>query len=92
MANKIITGIHLSELIGYIAAFCSTISLVPQVIKLWQERSAKAISTTMYLIYSLGIIFWLIYGIMINSSPLIIAEVITLILCLTILTMKLLWK
>ena len=81
-----------AELIGYAAAFCATVSLIPQVIKIWKERSAKAISITMYLIYSLSLILWLIYGIMINSIPLIIAEIITLILSIAILIMKYLWK
>ncbi len=84
--------LYLSELIGYAAAFCGTVSLIPQIVKLWKERSAKAISTTMYLIYSLGVVLWLIYGIMINSIPLIIAEIITLVLSIAILIMKYLWK
>lgn len=83
---------YLLDLIGYIAAFCSTISLIPQVIKIWKDRSAKAISITMYLIYSLAVVFWLIYGIMINSVPLITAEIITLVLSIAILIMKYLWK
>jgi len=81
-----------AELIGYDAAFCGTVSLIPQIVKLWKERSAKAISATMYLIYTLGVVLWLIYGIMINSIPLIIAEIITLVLSIAILIMKYLWK
>jgi MtN3 and saliva related transmembrane protein len=81
-----------SELIGYAAAFCGTVSLIPQLIKIWKERSAKAISITMYLIYSVAVVLWLIYGIMINSIPLIIAEIITLVLSVAILIMKYLWK
>ena len=81
-----------AELIGYAAAFCGTVSLIPQIIKLCKERSAKAISATMYLIYTIGVVLWLIYGIMINSIPLIIAEIITLGLSITILIMKYLWQ
>ncbi len=84
--------LYVAELIGYAAAFCGTVSLIPQIIKLWKERSAKAISAIMYLIYTLGVVLWLIYGIMINSIPLIIAEIITLILSIAILIMKYLWK
>ncbi len=82
----------IAELIGYAAAFFSTASLVPQVIKIWKEREVKAISASMYLIYSLAVVLWLIYGIMINSIPLIIAEIITLVLSIAILVMKYLWK
>ena len=87
-----INELCVAELIGYAAAFCGTVSLIPQIVKLWKERSAKAISATMYLIYTLGVVLWLIYGIMINSIPLIIAEIITLILSIAILIMKYLWK
>lgn len=87
-----INELCVAELIGYAAAFCGTVSLIPQIVKLWKERSAKAISATMYLIYTLGVVLWLIYGIMINSIPLIIAEIITLVLSIAILIMKYLWK
>ncbi len=63
-----------------------------KIVKLCKERSAKAISATMYLIYTFGVVLWLIYGIMINSIPLIIAEITTLILSIAILIMKYLWK
>jgi MtN3 and saliva related transmembrane protein len=43
-------------------------------------------------IYTIGVVLWLIYGIMINSIPLIIAEIITLVLSIAILIMKYLWK
>ena len=84
--------LYVAEFIGYAAAFCGTVSLIPQIVKLRKERSAKAISATMYLIYTIGVVLWLIYGIMINSIPLIIAEIITLILSIAILIMKYLWK
>ena len=87
-----INKLCVAELIGYAAAFCGTASLIPQIVKLWKERSAKAISATMYLIYTLGVVLWLIYGLMLNSTPLIIAEIITLVLSIAILIMKYLWK
>ncbi len=79
------------DIIGYLAAFFSTISLLPQIIKLYRERSARAISVIMYSLYSIGTVLWLLYGILLNSVPLIITEVITLIFALTILMMKLKW-
>ena len=84
--------LYVAEFIGYAAAFCGTVSLIPQIVKLRKERSAKAISATMYLIYTIGVVLWLTYGIMINSIPLIIAEIIALVLSITILIMKYLWK
>ena len=80
------------ELLGFIAGALSAISFLPQVIKIWRFRSVKDISISMYIIYALSVILWLIYGIIIKSTPLVIAEIITLILVSTILTLKYLWK
>ena len=80
------------DLLGYIAAALTTISFVPQVIKICRFRSVKDISIIMYIIHTLSVILWLIYGIIIKSMPLVIAETLTLILVSTILTLKYLWK
>ena len=80
------------EIIGYLALFCTTISFIPQVIELYRKKSAKDISTSMYIIYALGMILWLIYTIWIKAVPLIIGNIISLILAIIILTMKYLWK
>ena len=80
------------EIIGYLALFCTTISFIPQVIELYRKKSAKDISTGMYVIYALGMILWLIYSLWIKAVPLIIGNVISLILAIIILTMKYLWK
>jgi MtN3 and saliva related transmembrane protein len=80
------------EIIGYLALFCTTISFIPQVIELYRKKSAKDISTSMYIIYALGMILWLIYTIWIKAVPLIIGNVISLILAIIILTMKYLWR
>ena len=80
------------ELLGFIAAGLGAISFLPQLIKIWRFRSIKDISTGMYVIYAFSVILWLIYGIIIKSEPLILAEILTLILVNTILIMKYLWK
>ena len=80
------------ELLGYIAAGLGAISFLPQLIKIWRFRSVKDISTGMYVIYAISVILWLIYGIIIKSEPLILAEILTLILVSTILLMKYMWK
>jgi MtN3 and saliva related transmembrane protein len=80
------------ELLGFVAAGLSAISFLPQLIKIWRFRSVKDISTGMYVIYAVSVILWLIYGIIIKSEPLILAEISTLILVSAILTMKYLWK
>ena len=80
------------ELLGFVAAGLSAISFLPQLIKIWRFRSVKDISTGMYVIYAVSVILWLVYGIILKSEPLILAEILTLVLVCTILTLKYLWK
>lgn len=80
------------EFLGYTAAILSAGSFLPQVFKIWKFRSVKDISLAMYIIYGASVVLWLIYGIIIASAPIIFAEIITLILIATIISMKYLWK
>ena len=80
------------EIIGFIAAFFTTIAGLPQLIKVIKTRKARDLSIAMILILSLGIFLWLIYGILINSWPLIIADTISLAIALAILFFKLKYK
>ena len=75
--------------IGLIAAVCTTVAFVPQLIRVWQLRSAREISLTMFLIFSLGTFLWLLYGIFIRSVPVALANAVTLALSLAILALKL---
>jgi MtN3 and saliva related transmembrane protein len=79
----------MKELLGYIAATLTTFSFLPQVIKIIQHRSVKDISLIMYIFFSVGIVLWLIYGIMMSSLPMILANTITLMLNLVIIYLKL---
>jgi MtN3 and saliva related transmembrane protein len=75
--------------IGLMAAVCTTTSFVPQLIRIWRLRSAREISLTMFLIYSLGVLLWLLYGVFLHSLPIILANVTALVLSLAILALKL---
>ncbi len=75
--------------IGFVAAVLTTISFVPQVLKIWRTRSAKDVSLGMYSLFTLGIVIWLVYGVLIESWPVILANVVTLILAGAVLLMKL---
>jgi MtN3 and saliva related transmembrane protein len=77
------------SLIGSTAACCTTISFVPQLIRVWKLKSAREISLTMFSVFSAGVFLWLVYGIFIRSFPIILANAITLALSLTILALKL---
>jgi len=65
------------DIIGLIAATLTTSSFAPQVYKTWREKSSKGISLTMYSMIFIGAALWLIYGIHIQSAPIIIANIAT---------------
>ncbi|WP_024929903.1 SemiSWEET transporter [Methylophilus sp. OH31] len=75
--------------IGSIAAVCTTIAFVPQVIKSWRTRDLSGISLPMYTIFTTGVLLWLIYGILRQDWPVIIANAITAILAGVVLWLKL---
>lgn len=75
-------------LIGYLAATLTTVAFLPQLIKVWKNRSAKDVSYAMLLIFSSGVLCWLMYGFLIGSLPIIFANSLTLILNLLILMLK----
>jgi MtN3 and saliva related transmembrane protein len=81
-----------TELIGFIAAILTTAAFVPQVYKIVKLKSAEGISLTMYWIMFTGIVFWEIYGWLILSPPVILANIITASLLLIIIYYKLRYK
>jgi MtN3 and saliva related transmembrane protein len=79
----------LNTCIGAIAAVCTTIAFVPQVIKSWRTRDLSGILLPMYTIFTLGVILWLVYGLLIGDWPVIIANAITALLAGVVLLLKL---
>lgn len=79
----------LVETIGFVAAFCTTISFVPQLFRVIQLRSARDISLGMFLFFSFGVFLWFVYGFSIHSKPVIVSNGVTLILSVSILVLKL---
>jgi MtN3 and saliva related transmembrane protein len=75
--------------IGFVAAMLTTVAFLPQVVKVWTTQSAKDVSLGMYLILTIGVALWLVYGIFIVSWPMIISNAITLVLASAVLGMKL---
>ena len=78
--------------IGFFAAFCTTIAFLPQAIKVYKSKSTKDISLSMFLIFTIGVLSWLIYGLIISDLPVILANAITLILSSIILFYKIRFK
>ena len=78
-----------TTVVGFFAGFLTTISFLPQVVKTWKTRSASDLSLGMFSVFSVGVLFWLVYGFLIQEPPMIIWNSVTLILVLAILVMKL---
>ena len=78
--------------IGFFAAFCTTIAFLPQALKVYKSKSTKDISLYMFVIFTIGVFSWLVYGVIISDLPIILANAVTLILSLFILLFKLKYK
>jgi MtN3 and saliva related transmembrane protein len=77
------------DTIGYAAATMTTVSFVPQLVRVIRLRSARDISLGMFLIFSLGTFAWLLYGLLVHSAPVWIANAVTFLLSMSILILKL---
>lgn len=77
------------EWIGYAAALLTTLAFVPQALKTIRSRDTHGISLAMYVVFTLGVGCWLAYGIALESWPMILANIVTLGLAATILSLKL---
>ena len=76
-------------LLGLGAGTLTTVAFVPQVLKTWRSKSGNDISLGMCLLFSTGVLLWMIYGILIDALPVIVANAATLSLSLAILALKL---
>lgn len=77
------------DTVGSIAAILTTASFVPQAWHSFKTRDVSGISLGMYSTFTLGVALWLLYGVLLQSWPLMIANSITLALATAILAMKL---
>jgi len=75
-------------LIGYMAGTLTTVSFLPQVIRSYTTRSTRDISFKMLILFGAGMLLWTIYGILVNSLPIIAANVITFALVIVLVAMK----
>ena len=75
--------------LGYIAATLTTVAFVPQVIRTLRTRDTRSLSLGMYGIFTVGVGFWLAYGLVLGSWPMVLANAVTLTLAALILVLKL---
>ena len=81
-----------ATIIGLIAASLTTVAFLPQVIQIWKNKKADDISLKTFILFSTGIFLWLVYGILLNDLPIMLANSITFILGIAILYFKIRYK
>ena len=82
-------GSSATEDLGFVAAFCTTAAFVPQLVRVLRLRSARDISLPTFLLFSVGVFLWLVYGLYTRSKPVIASNAVTLVLSVWILVLKL---
>jgi MtN3 and saliva related transmembrane protein len=75
--------------LGYLAAFCTTIAFIPQAVKVYKTKQTKDISLGMFSLLIAGFVFWLWYGIILLSYPIILANAVTILIAIYIIIVKL---
>ncbi len=75
-------------LLGLLAGLLTTVASVPQLIKSYKTKSTKDISEPMLLLTCTGVLLWLAYGFLVNSLPLIAANIFTFTLWAAVLALK----
>lgn len=77
-----------TEAIGAIAAILTTLSFAPQAARRIRTGDTNAISLAMYAMFTAGVAFWLAYGVLLSSRPIILANAVTILMAGSILVMK----
>lgn len=80
------------KIVGYLAAAATTIAFLPQAFHTIKTKDTKGISLGMYLVFTFGVVMWLLYGIFLKDIPIIAANTITFVLTVIILVYKLKYK
>lgn len=80
------------EILGLVAGTITSITFLPQVIKIWQTKSAKDLSIAMLLLLMLGVVLWLVYGLVIMRASIIYTNSMVLGMSLIMLYFKLKFK
>jgi MtN3 and saliva related transmembrane protein len=74
--------------LGYAAGFLTTVSFLPQVVRAFRTRSCQDLSWTWLVVFAVGLLLWLLYGVILKNWPMILANSITVALCFALMWMK----
>jgi len=77
----------LADIVGYIAAVGTTGAFIPQALKVYRTKKTEDLSLGTFLLFSAGVLLWVVFGVIIRSIPIIMANGITFIISCYILTM-----
>jgi len=84
-----VTGL-VANVVGTLAALCSITSFAPQMIKIWKERDASAVSLKTYSLTVTCFVLWTAYGVLTTAWPVTIANACALVMASGVLAMK--WR
>jgi len=76
------------DIFGYFAAILTTAAFLPQLIKTLKTKKSDDVSLTTLIMFIIGVLSWIIYGYKISSTPILIANLVTVILNFMILISK----
>ena len=79
-----------ANVVGTAAALCSITSFVPQIIKIWTERDASAVSLKTYSLTVTCFVLWVGYGVLTTAWPIVVANTCALVMAGGVLGMK--WR
>ncbi len=79
-----------ANIVGSAAALCSITSFAPQMIKIWKERDASAVSLKTYSLTVICFVLWTAYGVMTTAWPIVAANACALVMASGVLAMK--WR
>lgn len=66
------------DILGFSAGICVTISVIPQILKIWKTKKVKDISLLTFSVLTFGIALWVVYGVLKNDMPIIVTNSISL--------------
>ena len=79
-------------ILGLVAGTLTTLSFLPQLLKAWKSRSTHDISIGMFSLLAVGIVLWIVYGVVTSDIPVIVANSVTLVFVGLILALKLRYR
>ena len=77
------------EIVGSVAAACTTLCWLPQSVKIIREKKTGGISVVTQSVFTVGTALWAAYGLIVNNHPILYANVVTFSFALVILILKL---